>query len=134
MHDGAGASFDKTYGSHSGRKAVISALKLLNVPDTDIAAHVSCSVANLPNCSKHIEEDGRWHRPLQCLEAHEFLVAKLVIPFVHHTTSADGVCGCRSLLFSSKSSSEENGAERELRLASPSERSPQGEANDGEAL
>lgn len=88
------------YSPHSSRNAVASALHNMGVPTAQIAAHTQNSAATLD--ATYIRVVARaWDIPNPCVDAHQHLAAKLLVPFVHYTSAQAlqaGACDCAKLL------------------------------------
>lgn len=85
------------YKPHSCRNAVASTLSELQVPVNSIANHMQTSAENLT--STYITAVKRdWTLPRACAAKHEFLAAKLLLPYVHFQSGGDGKCKCDALL------------------------------------
>lgn len=89
-----------TWGPHSARHAVDSALLDYGVPIAQLVPHVGHSEATITSTYKKIVRR-HWDLPQECLDRQTFLTAKLLIPHVHWLTteeSKSGKCACASLL------------------------------------
>lgn len=96
---GPKGKLSESFNPHSSRNAVASALHDMGVPTAQIAALTQNTAATLD--STYIRLVLReWDLPLDCIRAQPRLCAKLLLPFVHHTSKAAGgdTCDCSTLL------------------------------------
>lgn len=86
------------FSAHSSRNAVASAAADMGIPTSRIAALALCSIDNLQ--STYITTVQREYEfpPAACLNSQQNVSTKLLLPWVHYTTSKDGgACLCSSI-------------------------------------
>ena len=91
-------SLASEFSAHSSRNAVASAAADMGVPTSRIAALALCSIDNLQ--STYITTVQREYEfpPAACLDSQQNVSTKLLLPWVHYTTSKDeGTCLCSSI-------------------------------------
>ena len=96
-----GLPFSSSFGPHSVRNAVASALADMSVPSSRISTLTLNSAVTLDK-TYICQVSRNWTLPLDCIKAQELLPAKLLLPFVHYTSTegdASKPCDCGKVLY-----------------------------------
>ena len=100
MRGDDGEPYANTFGPHSARHAVASALADMAVPSSVISGLTLNSATTLDK-TYICQVTRNWTLPLDCIKAQGLLPVKLLLPFVHYTSTggdASKPCGCAKIL------------------------------------
>ena len=95
-----GRTLANDHAPHSSRHAVACALRDMNVSMDVTARHLATTPGSLRNNYTTQAVGREWEIPMECVQKQRYLVAKLVVPYVHYvstTTRVNGSCACAQL-------------------------------------
>ena len=99
---GDGTMLSGSFSQHTVRHAVASLLADMEVPAASVAAHLHVTEHTL-RANYTVPTRSTWEIPRKCVQRHESLAAKLLVPFVHwHSTSKGRKCACASFCVDQK--------------------------------
>ena len=96
----SGRTLAHDHGPHSSRHAVACALRDMNVSMDLTARHMATTTGSLRSNYTTQAVDREWELPMECVEKQSYLVAKLLVPYVHYVSlekSNNGRCACAQL-------------------------------------